>query len=195
MDINEDLRSKMEKCTAQFSTAFRSLSKVLGMWGQIGTKIPATDSADDEKMNISEPEFGNSAPDFSAWEKLVRCRWGVYHTTDFAKQYIFDLRANNARNVWRLNGGDPNTRSDWFRVADHVVQERYNLYTEEMLEMRLAVLHHKREDTDLWNEVHRIKQARVYRVIEAEAISLKDFYKLLQNRHAELPALRGLLVV
>jgi hypothetical protein len=194
MDINEDLRSKMEKCAAQFSTAFRSLSKVFALLGHKNPQNPETDSADDEKMEISEPEFGNSAPDLSAWQKLVRCRWGVYHRTDFAKQYIFDLRANNAKNVWRLNG-DPNARTDWFRVADNVVLERYNQYTEEMLEMRIAVLHHKRLDTDLWNEVHRIKQARVYRVIEADAISLKDFYKLLQNRHAELPALRGLLVV
>ena len=195
MDINEDLRSKMEKCAAQFSTAFRSLSKVFALWGQNGTKTPATDSADDEKMEISEPEIGNSAPELSAWEKLVRCRWGVYHRTDFANQYIFDLRANNARNVWLLKGNDPNVRSDWVRVADHVVRERYNLYTEDMLEMKVPVLHHKRQDTDVWNEIHRIKQKRVYRVIEAEAISLKDFYKLLQNRHAELPALRGLLVV
>ena len=194
MDINEDLRSKMEKCAAQFSTAFRSLSKVFALWGQNGTKTPATDSLEDEKMDISETEFGNSAP-FSAWHKLCCCRWGVYHATDFARQYIFDLRANNARNVWRLNGNDTNARTDWIRVADNVVQERYNLYTEEMLEMRIAVLRHKREDTDLWNEVHRIKQNRVYRVIEAEAISLKDFYKLLQNRHAELPALRGVMVV
>ena len=195
MDINEDLRSKMEKCAAQFSTAFRSLSKVFALWGQNGTKTPATDSADDEKMEISEPEIGNSAPELSAWEKLVRCRWGVYHRTDFANQYIFDLRANNARNVWLLKGNDPNVRSDWVRVADHVVRERYNLYTEDMLEMKVPVLHHKRQDTDVWNEIHRIKQKRVYRVIEAEAISLKEFYKLLQNRHAELPALRGLLVV
>ena len=57
------------------------------------------------------------------------------------------------------------------------------------------MLRQKREDTDRWNEIHRIKQARVYRIIEAEPISLKDFYKLLQNRHAELPALRGTLVV
>ena len=195
MDIDEDLRSKMEKCAAQFSTAFRSLSKVFALWGQNGTKTPATDSADDEKMEISEPEIGNSAPELSAWEKLVRCRWGVYHRTDFANQYIFDLRANNARNVWLLKGNDPNVRSDWVRVADHVVRERYNQYTEDILEMKVAVLHHKRQDTDVWNEIHRIKQKRVYRVIEAEAISLKDFYKLLQNRHAELPALRGLLVV
>jgi len=195
MDINEDLRSKMEKCAAQFSTAFRSLSKVFALWGQNGTKTPATDSADDEKMEISEPEFGNSAPELSAWQKLVRCRWGVYHQTDFANQYIFDLRANNARNVWLLKGNDPNARSDWVRVADHVVRERYNQYTEDILEMKVAVLHHKRQDTDVWNEIHRIKQKRVYRVIEAEAITLKEFYKLLQNRHAELPALRGTLVV
>ena len=204
MDINEDLRSKMEKCAAQFSTAFRSLSKVFALWGQNGTKTPATDSADDEKMEISEPEIGNfgsdsreignSAP-FSAWQRLCRCRWGVYHTTDFAKQFIFDLRANNAKNIWRLMGSDPNTRTDWIRVADNVVHEKYNQYREEMMETKFAVLKDKREDTDRWNEIHRIKQARVYRIIEAEPISLKEFYKLLQNRHAELPALRGTLVV
>ena len=192
MDINKDLLSKMEKCAAQFSTAFRSLSKVFARLGRKNPQNPETDSTDDEK----KPEIGNSAPDvLSAWEKLLRCRWGVYHTTDFAKMYIYDLRANNARNVWILKGNDPNARSDWVRVADNVVQERYNMYTEEMLEMKVAVLHHKRQDTDVWNEIHRMKQKRVYRVIEAEAISLKEFYKLLQNRHAELPALRGLLVV
>ena len=188
MDLEEDLRSKMEKCAAQFSTAFRSLSKVFALWGRKNPQNPETDSADDEKIP-------DSAPELSAWDKLIRCRWGVYHTTDFAMLYIYDLRANNAKNVWILKGNDPNARSDWVRVADNVVLERYNQYTEEMLEMRLAVLHHKRLDTDEWNEIHRIKQKRVYRVIEAEAISLKDFYKLLQNRHAELPALRGLLVV
>ena len=205
MDIDEDLRSKMEKCAAQFSTAFRSLSKVFALLGRKNPKNPETDSADDEKIADSEPEIGNfgsdsrkngnSAPVLSAWDKLCCCRWGVYHPTDFAKQYIFDLRANNAKNVWRLWGDDPNVRSDWTRVADNVVQERYNQYTEEMLEMRIAVLQHKRQDTDVWNEIHRVKQARVYRVIEAEAISLKEFYKLLQNRHARLPALRGTLVV
>ena len=65
MDIDEDIRSKMEKCAAQFSTAFRTLSKVFALWGQNGPKSPETDSADDEKMDISETEFGNSAP-FSA---------------------------------------------------------------------------------------------------------------------------------
>ena len=194
MDIDEDLRSKMEKCAAQFSTAFRSLSKVFALWGQNGPKNPETDSLEDEKMDISETEFGNSAP-FSAWQRLCRCRWGVYHTTDFAKQFIFDLRANNAKNIWRLMGSDPNARSDWIRVADNVVHETYNQYREEMMETKFAVLKDKREDTDRWNEIHRIKQARVYRIIEAEPISLKEFYKLLQNRHAELPALRGTLVV
>ena len=133
MDINEDLRSKMEKCAAQFSTAFRTLSKVLGLWGVKTPQSPETDSAEDEKMHEEEPENGKSAPELSAWEKLVRCRWGVYHATDFAKKYIFDLRANNAKNVWRLNGADPNARIDWIRVADNVVEERYNLYTEELL--------------------------------------------------------------
>ena len=92
-------------------------------------------------------------------------------------------------------GSDPNTRTDWIRVADNVVHEKYNQYREEMMETKFAVLKDKREDTDRWNEIHRIKQARVYRIIEAEPISLKEFYKLLQNRHAELPALRGTLVV
>ena len=225
MNLDETLILKMEKCAAQFSTAFRSLSKVFALMGKNGTTIPVF-SLDHDPKNDQNEEIGNSAPENeeigtpetsfdqsrstssdrcargalprstvvqnSAWDKLCRCRWGIHHATDFIQPYIYDLRANNAKITWRLSGSDPTVRANWTRVGDSVVRERFHMYCEDMLELRVELQREQRQDTDRWNKIHRVKRNRAYRVLEAEPVTLKVFYKHLYNRHAELPALRGL---
>ena len=86
MEFSGEILAKMKKCSAQFATAFRTLSRVFGLIGTKSPQSPETGSLQPGENGIlsSDSESSDIDPDIRAWLFSKGCRWGVYHSKDVA---------------------------------------------------------------------------------------------------------------
>ena len=197
MELSDAALKKMKKCAAQFATAFRTLSGVFGLLGQIGPKSPATDSLQSgENGNLSsDSESDDVEPDIRAWLFTPSCRWGVYHSRDVAVFVINGkYRGDRYKNYWKLTGNDPNNRHHWKKVNEATIRSVYIEYNTMVHECTTIIREEKIKDSQLWNSIHRRKQLRLFNVTEAEQsiLSWTAFNGVLRDNHNDLPALRSL---
>ena len=197
MELSDAALKKMKKCAAQFATAFRTLSGVFGLLGQISPKSPQTVSLQpgENGNSGSDSESDDVEPDIRAWLFTPSCRWGVYHSKDVAVFVINGkYRGDRYKNYWKLTGNDPNNRHHWKKVNEATIRSVYIEYNTMVHECTTIIREEKIKDSQLWNSIHRRKQLRLFNVTEAEQsiLSWTAFNGVLRDNHNDLPALRSL---
>ena len=197
MELSDAALKKMKKCAAQFATAFRTLSGVFGLLGQISPKSPQTVSLQpgENGNSGSDSESSDIDPDIRAWLFSKGCRWGVYHSKDVAVFVINGkYRGDRYKNYWKLTGNDPNNRHHWRKVNESTIRSIYIEYNTMVHECTAIIREEKIKDSKLWNSIHRRKQLRLFNVTEAEQsiLSWTAFNGVLRDNHNDLPALRSL---
>ena len=197
MEFSGEILAKMKKCSAQFATAFRTLSRVFGLIGTKSPQSPETGSLQPEEIGIlsSDSESSDIDPDIRAWLFTPSCRWGVYHSKDVAVFVINGkYRGDRYKNYWKLTGNDPNNRHHWRKVNESTIRSIYIEYNTMVHECTAIIREEKIKDSQLWNSIHRRKQLRLFNVTEAEQsiLSWTAFNGVLRDNHNDLPALRSL---
>ena len=196
MEFSGEILAKMKKCSAQFATAFRTLSRVFGLIGTKSPQSPETDSLQPGENGIlsSDSESSDIDPDIRAWLFTPSCRWGVYHSKDVAVFVINGkYRGDRYKNYWKLTGNDPNNRHHWRKVNESTIRSIYIEYNTMVHECTAIIREEKTKDSELWNSIHR-KQLRLFNVSEAaqSILSWSAFIGVLKDQHNNLPALRSL---
>jgi len=197
--IDDETLAKIEKCAAQFSTAFRSFSKLIVSLRKNGSESSdygATMSeTEDEKSECSEPSEDAPEPDFKTWLFSRECPWGPYHATDVADFLIGNYRGDRNKNFWKMRSGeDPKNRKSWKKISMTSVVMLYSTYTDLLRQSKMFVAAEKVADSELWQNLHTSKKSRVFRLdgVRNRPISYKEFVDIMRNRHDGLPALRKL---
>ena len=197
MEFSGETLAKMEKCAAQFATAFRTLKTVFALIGTKSPQSPATDSLPPGEIGnlSSDSESSDIEPDIRAWLFSKGCRWGVYHSKDVAV-FVIDgkYRGDRYKNYWKLTGNDPNNKRHWKKVNEDTIRSVYIEYNTMVHECTAIIREEKTKDSELWNSIHRRKQLRIFNVSEAEQsiLSWTAFNGVLKDQHNDLPALRSL---
>ena len=202
MNFSPECLQKLEQTFKQFSTAFRSLSRVVVLLPNNGTISSETAVSNREFRSRSGtlcPEESDSefeeGPDVREWLFSRHCVWGAYHSKDVA---VFlqneKYRADKNKNFWRLAGEDPQNRKHWRKIPQSRVKKLYTLYVDMVNECHTIVLEEKRTNSERWQELHAGKRGRAFRIKSAlrNILTYKEFVLILKDKHDVLPPLRNL---
>jgi len=197
--VDDETLAKMEKCAAQFSTAFRTFSKLIVSLRKNGSESSdyggTMGETEDEKSECSEPSEDAPEPDFKSWLFSKDCPWGPYHATDVADFLISNYRGDRNKSFWKMRSGDdPNNRKSWKKIAETSVVMLYSTYTDLLRQSKLFAAAEKVANSELWQSVHGCKKTRIFRLSGPlnRPISYTKFVKIMRDRHDSLPALRRL---
>jgi len=193
--IDDDTLGKIEKCAAQFSTAFRSFSKLIVSLRKKGSESSDYGATMSESEESDEPSEDVPEPDFKSWLFTRSCPWGPAHATDVAQFLIGNYRGDRNKNFWKMrSGADPKNRQSWKKISMTSVVMLYSTYTDLLRQSKEIANSEKTADSELWQNLHTSKKTRIFRLdcVRNRPISYKEFVNIMRDRHDGLPALRKL---
>lgn len=172
---------RLQKFSAQLSTAMRTFSKLVVSLQKFGTK--SSDYGLDHELDESLEE----------WIFSPMCRWGKNHAEDVATWFLGGrYRADRCKNTWKLEGNDVENRHGWKKIPNSELDMLYETYCDIVEESKDCVESAKHLGNSLWKRVRPGKRVRAENITRSTPVSMKEFVEVMKERHLALPALRSL---
>ena len=173
-----------------------TMSNLLGTKRNQNSRFPVSQSASKIPVAV-EPSDSKviSSEEMEKWAVSRHAGWGPTHATQVAQFMIGSLwRGDNFKNYWRYVGGKPLNLEDkrnWATVSYKRVCLLYSEYKAHIDALKCYLLEQRTDQTDAWEQVHRVKRKRICNVLEIAAIPLTQFTRIMKDNHKDLPPLRG----
>jgi len=179
--LDENTLDRLQKFSAQMSTAMRTFSKLIVSLKKIGTK--SSDYAlDHDSYSDTEPET------LVDWIFSKRCGWKQTHGKDVALWFLGGkYRADRCGNTWFRVGDNVEARSSWQKVPNSQIMTLYETYGDMFDESRELVENAK---PSWMKRIRPGKRLRKENIILATQIDMKEFVEIMKERHKALPPLR-----